>query len=511
MNFISAFNELEKLYESTSMKEDTVGRFMSAETRAKLAKSGGSEAVTHDPETGDTIIGKDVKFKFLVYAVPKGSKESYKALEDKLYTDAGNISEEGGYAFEGVYANIVERLNLIVKTHDIRKLTVWYKEGEAARGGTYECFHADEMPGKPTEVRVSLNAVFDKNLPFAQNIRWFKAPGHKVTITEAVEGSLTEATEPGIEYYMQTLAWDVDTYADYADMYDDEDNFGPDYTFIGTSEEIIAKLNQIAKTHEFSYINIYQGSDITDNSNCVFNASDVDTATDEEFDKAVVWLNKLIPEDEPFMKQLDISPNGKYAAELTEAVEDEEIEIVDDEPKQTIIECAKCGALVIVDEVEVDEESDLVNVKDECKFCEEKEGYKIIGSVLPYEAPEADEVVDEEIPEEPVEDELAEEDDIIEEDLADVARKVFDKPASTKTQQAWEDELNGEMGEISPKRRKHLERKFAQQRDWEARHTTEVTEDAKAGEAETAVAGTASAGAAETHVAGREELPELPD
>ena len=56
------------------------------------------------------------------------------------------------------------------------------------------------------------------------------------------------------------------------------------------------------------------------------------------------------------------------------------------------------------------------------------------------------------------------------EDIADWYRKKFDKPASSATQQAWEDELNGEMGEISDERRKHLERKFAQQRDWEARH-----------------------------------------
>jgi hypothetical protein len=62
----------------------------------------------------------------------------------------------------------------------------------------------------------------------------------------------------------------------------------------------------------------------------------------------------------------------------------------------------------------------------------------------------------------------------LEEDLADWYRKKFDKPASTETQQAWEDELNGEMGEISDKRRKHLERKFAQQRDWEERHSDKV-------------------------------------
>jgi hypothetical protein len=64
------------------------------------------------------------------------------------------------------------------------------------------------------------------------------------------------------------------------------------------------------------------------------------------------------------------------------------------------------------------------------------------------------------------------EEEIMEEDLADVARKVFDRPASVATQQRWEDELNDDS--ISPARRKHLERKFAQQRDWETRHPDKV-------------------------------------
>lgn len=103
---------------------------------------------------------------------------------------------------------------------------------------------------------------------------------------------------------------------------------------------------------------------------------------------------------------------GCQKEELTEAADDE-IEIVDEEPaedipveeapveepeaRQLILECAKCGALVIKDEADVvfDEESDLVNVEDECEYCEEKEGYKIIGVVAPYEAAEI-EVVDEE-------------------------------------------------------------------------------------------------------------------
>lgn len=268
------------------------------------------------------------------------------------------------------------------------------------------------------------------------------------------------------------------------------------------------------------------------------------------------------------------------SAKLTEAAEDEAVEdeivedemsveetsieepVVDEEPRQVICECDKCGALVIKDEADivVDEETDLVNIEDECQFCEEAKGYKIVGVVAPYEVAEVedepveeDEIIDEAfesfkksvqwsklknthtlqvisckdikkgdminlddsnpaavedsdyfycvakitfngddidikfgsttgvnyadvsdkclkaVPKK-VTEELIEDDDLIDEDLADVARKVFDKPASTKTQQAWEDELNGEMGEISDKRRAHLERKFAQQRDWEARH-----------------------------------------
>lgn len=62
----------------------------------------------------------------------------------------------------------------------------------------------------------------------------------------------------------------------------------------------------------------------------------------------------------------------------------------------------------------------------------------------------------------------------VDENLGRVFRKIFDKPASTDTQQSWEDELNGEMGEISSRRRAELEKNFAQQRDWEARHESET-------------------------------------
>jgi hypothetical protein len=121
----------------------------------------------------------------------------------------------------------------------------------------------------------------------------------------------------------------------------------------------------------------------------------------------------------------------------------------------------------------VDEKTDLVNVDEVCAFCEEAAGYKIMGVFTPYEVEEVPEETAHEVEEaeqEVEEDEVVDEDEIVEEGLGDVYRRVFDKPASVRTQQAWEDELNGEMGEISPERRAELEKKFAQQRDWEARH-----------------------------------------
>lgn len=118
---------------------------------------------------------------------------------------------------------------------------------------------------------------------------------------------------------------------------------------------------------------------------------------------------------------------------LTEAAEDEEIEIVDDEvaveevpaeepavedePRQVICECDKCGALVIKAEADivVDEESDLVNVEDECQFCEEAKGFKIIGVVAPYEVADEEDVAEAEdnaVVDEPAEEEIPVEEEI---------------------------------------------------------------------------------------------------
>lgn len=72
-----------------------------------------------------------------------------------------------------------------------------------------------------------------------------------------------------------------------------------------------------------------------------------------------------------------------------EAAEEAPVEeIAEEAPKQVVLECSKCGGLVIKDkaDVKVDEETDLANIEDACQYCEETAGYSIVGIVVPYEA-----------------------------------------------------------------------------------------------------------------------------
>ena len=126
------------------------------------------------------------------------------------------------------------------------------------------------------------------------------------------------------------------------------------------------------------------------------------------FNSVFEELNKLY-EEAPKTEEVEEARTKK----LEEATDEEEVEIVDEESaeevseepveeiefaeepvepiaRQLILECSKCGAIVIKDEADVviDEESDLANIEEECQYCEEKEGYKIIGIVAPYEATE---------------------------------------------------------------------------------------------------------------------------
>lgn len=111
-------------------------------------------------------------------------------------------------------------------------------------------------------------------------------------------------------------------------------------------------------------------------------------------------LSKLYEE-----KEADINLEDDAIVEDTEdveiTIEDDEIdteseevptedEVTDEEPKQLVLECAECGTIVIKAEadVQVDAETDLVNIEEECKACEKAAGYKILGVLKSYEISE---------------------------------------------------------------------------------------------------------------------------
>lgn len=105
-------------------------------------------------------------------------------------------------------------------------------------------------------------------------------------------------------------------------------------------------------------------------------------------------INETINKENPEMNFTNVFE------ELSRLYEDEEVEIevtedevaevpteaTTEEPAQLVLECTKCGALVIKEktDVTVDETTDLANVEDTCAFCEEKEGFKVLGELLFY-------------------------------------------------------------------------------------------------------------------------------
>ena len=73
------------------------------------------------------------------------------------------------------------------------------------------------------------------------------------------------------------------------------------YKFIGSLEDVIAKLNQISQTHEFAFITITQLDRYND---IVFDAHDIDNYGNS-LKQVTVSINKVnIQETEPFFSQL---------------------------------------------------------------------------------------------------------------------------------------------------------------------------------------------------------------
>lgn len=106
---------------------------------------------------------------------------------------------------------------------------------------------------------------------------------------------------------------------------------------------------------------------------------------------------------EPYVEALTEDSEDEVLIDDEPIVDDEAAEeapaeeIAEEAPKQVVLECSKCGGLVIKDEadVKVDEETDLANIEDACQYCEETAGYTIVGTIAPYEAADAEAIEDE--------------------------------------------------------------------------------------------------------------------
>lgn len=152
-------------------------------------------------------------------------------------------------------------------------------------------------------------------------------------------------------------------------------------------------------------------------------------------------LDRLYEEEATKVATEEPVEDEKEDEKLTESAEDtddEEVEIIDDEEvedvdgdtateaeepvveepvveePQLVLECANCGAVIVLAEADtkVDEAADLVNVGEACQYCEATDGYRVLGVLSPYmtEEVEAEEapVEDASAEEEPVEDEVVE-------------------------------------------------------------------------------------------------------
>lgn len=119
-------------------------------------------------------------------------------------------------------------------------------------------------------------------------------------------------------------------------------------------------------------------------------------------------LDRIYEEDSRQLNEGKLDPveGDEAEAEIDIEIEnDEEATPAEDAPEvtQTVIECAKCGGVIVVPKADVayDEDADLVNVGKPCQYCEAKDGFKVLGGLVPMAVEEA-----EEEPEEPVEESI---------------------------------------------------------------------------------------------------------
>ena len=97
--------------------------------------------------------------------------------------------------------------------------------------------------------------------------------------------------------------------------------------------------------------------------------------------------------------------------DVTDLDAEDEEDIKDTYIGDVILECEVCHSPIFksIEDLVVDEDSDLVNIEEECPICHSNDGFKIIGQVAPYqEEPEINVEIEDKEVEEPVEDEVEE-------------------------------------------------------------------------------------------------------
>lgn len=112
--------------------------------------------------------------------------------------------------------------------------------------------------------------------------------------------------------------------------------------------------------------------------NKLYEEVDTKKVHEEELSEAADEEVEIEIEDDEAGPEVEEAEEAKESEEASEADE----EATEEEPVEThfVLECTKCGALAL----KVAEEANMVDLEETCQFCEESEGYKIIGTMLPY-------------------------------------------------------------------------------------------------------------------------------
>ena len=137
---------------------------------------------------------------------------------------------------------------------------------------------------------------------------------HKKAISALHESTDASIYSGNLRAYLGTSLYDIDYDIPY---YDDDPNSAfddIDYSFSGTREDWINKLNRIAKTHYIVMLEV-----VDENEHDVFFANDLDIDTEAEYEDIRVFKNDIFSENEPFMKQFVIEPQGKYSGKIIES------------------------------------------------------------------------------------------------------------------------------------------------------------------------------------------------